>query len=191
MGFACQVRCWTCASFRCAHELDCRCRIGLDIAARRSQRRVRRGDDEKAAGTGRSGPASRCARIEKSINYFSGFAGGRCAPEVCFSRPINRMVDPDQSGDQYAEAPMRSGAVACGGCGTGPIRDGARFSDACGAPITTTPESAEYKQVTVLVADRTAVFDRAAGDGNWADRYRATATACGFQGHMAMAEAMR
>ena len=48
---------------------------------------------------------------------------------------------------------MRSGAVACGGCGTGPIRDGARFCDACGAPITTTPESAEYKQVTVLVAD--------------------------------------
>jgi len=48
---------------------------------------------------------------------------------------------------------MRSGAVACGGCGTGPIRDGARFCDAGGAPIATTPESAECKQVTMLVDD--------------------------------------
>jgi hypothetical protein len=29
------------------------------------------------------------------------------------------------------------------------------------------------------------------GYRDWVDRYRATATACGFQGHMAMAEEMR
>jgi adenylate cyclase len=29
------------------------------------------------------------------------------------------------------------------------------------------------------------------GYRDWLDRYRATATACGFQGHMAIAEAMR
>jgi len=40
-----------------------------------------------------------------------------------------------------------------------------------------------------------ALLARQAGDQtgyhDWVDRYRATATACGFQGHMAMAEAMR
>jgi len=56
---------------------------------------------------------------------------------------------------------MRSGAVASGGCGTGPIRDRARFCDACGAPTTTTPESAEYKQVTVLVANVARSMDMA------------------------------
>jgi adenylate cyclase len=29
------------------------------------------------------------------------------------------------------------------------------------------------------------------GYRDWVDRYRTTATACGFQGHMAIAEAMR
>jgi class 3 adenylate cyclase len=73
-------------------------------------------------------------------------------------------------------------AVACGACGTEPVRDGALFCDACGAPIAATRgparnqpaheqahheqahheqahheqallEQAEYKQVTVLFAD--------------------------------------
>ncbi|MDT5251551.1 MAG: hypothetical protein QOH07_491, partial [Mycobacterium sp.] len=56
---------------------------------------------------------------------------------------------------------MRSGAVSCGSCGTGPIRDGARFCDACGAPTATTHEPAEYKQVTVLVADVVRSMDMA------------------------------
>ena len=38
-------------------------------------------------------------------------------------------------------------------CGTEPARHTARFCDACGAPMTTTRERAEYKQVTVLFAD--------------------------------------
>ena len=42
--------------------------------------------------------------------------------------------------------------VACRTCGGGP-RAGARFCDACGAPIASTQPSAEYKQVTVLFAD--------------------------------------
>ena len=56
---------------------------------------------------------------------------------------------------------MRSGAVGCGSCGTGPIRDGARFCDACGAPTATRHELAEYKQVTVLVADVVRSMDMA------------------------------
>ena len=42
--------------------------------------------------------------------------------------------------------------VACRTCGGEP-RAGARFCDACGAPIASTQPSAEYKQVTVLFAD--------------------------------------
>jgi hypothetical protein len=107
---------------------------------------------------------------------------------------------------------MRTGAVACGGCGTGPIRDGARFCDACGAG--SAGEKALQERftfaalpvvdptVTVLVEpllQRGAAGDvHAAQEGGdqtgyreRVDRYRATATACGFQGHMAMAEEMR
>ena len=43
-------------------------------------------------------------------------------------------------------------AVTCRTCGGEP-RAGARFCDACGAPIASTQPSAEYKQVTVLFAD--------------------------------------
>ena len=42
--------------------------------------------------------------------------------------------------------------VACRTCGGEP-RAGARFCDACGAPIASTQPSAEYRQVTVLFAD--------------------------------------
>jgi adenylate cyclase len=43
-------------------------------------------------------------------------------------------------------------ATACRTCGTEP-RDGARFGDGCGAPVTAHDTHAEYKQVTVLFAD--------------------------------------
>src|SRR5580693_2199324 len=43
-------------------------------------------------------------------------------------------------------------ATACRTCGTEP-RQGARFCDGCGAPVTAHETHAEYKQVTVLFAD--------------------------------------
>jgi class 3 adenylate cyclase len=43
-------------------------------------------------------------------------------------------------------------ATACRTCGTEP-REGARFCDGCGAPVTEQDTRAEYKQVTVLFAD--------------------------------------
>jgi len=47
---------------------------------------------------------------------------------------------------------MTSAPTVCESCGT-ELRGGARFCDACGAPITASREPAEYKQVTVLFAD--------------------------------------
>ena len=44
-------------------------------------------------------------------------------------------------------------AAACGTCGTGALRDDAKFCDECGAPIAQAHRPAEYKQVTVLFAD--------------------------------------
>ena len=49
----------------------------------------------------------------------------------------------------------------CGSCGT-TTRDGARFCDACGFPLTTAVDAAEYKQVTVLFADVVRSMDIAA-----------------------------
>lgn len=43
-------------------------------------------------------------------------------------------------------------AVVCRSCGAEP-RVGARFCDACGSPIASSTDPAEYKQVTVLFAD--------------------------------------
>jgi adenylate cyclase len=40
----------------------------------------------------------------------------------------------------------------CRACGLG-LRDGAKFCDGCGASVSSPPEQAEYKQVTVLFAD--------------------------------------
>ncbi len=42
--------------------------------------------------------------------------------------------------------------AACRTCGTEP-REGARFCDGCGAPVTEQDTRAEYKQVTVVFAD--------------------------------------
>jgi adenylate cyclase len=57
-------------------------------------------------------------------------------------------------------------AVAtCRTCGTEP-RAGARFCDACGAPIAASQPPAEYKQVTVLFADVVRSMDIAAAVGS-------------------------
>ena len=60
-------------------------------------------------------------------------------------------------------------AISCGACGAG-LRDGARFCDACGSPVTTADSHAEYKQVTVLFADVVHSMDIAAAVG--AERLR-------------------
>src|SRR3984893_53785 len=60
-------------------------------------------------------------------------------------------------------------AAACRTCGT-ELRDGARFCDGCGAPVTEHDTHAEYKQVTVLFADVVHSMDIAAAVG--AERVR-------------------
>jgi adenylate cyclase len=55
-------------------------------------------------------------------------------------------------------------ATACRACGTEP-REGARFCDGCGAPVTERDAHAEYKQVTVLFADVVHSMDIAAAVG--------------------------
>ena len=60
-------------------------------------------------------------------------------------------------------------ATACRTCGTEP-REGARFCDGCGAPVTAHDTHAEFKQVTVLFADVVHSMDIAAAVG--AERLR-------------------
>ncbi len=60
-------------------------------------------------------------------------------------------------------------ATACRACGIEP-REGARFCDGCGAPVTELDTRAEYKQVTVLFADVVHSMDIAAAVG--AERLR-------------------
>jgi adenylate cyclase len=60
-------------------------------------------------------------------------------------------------------------ATACRTCGTEP-REGARFCDGCGEPVTAHDTRAEYKQVTVLFADVVHSMDIAAAVG--AERLR-------------------
>ena len=55
-------------------------------------------------------------------------------------------------------------AAACRAFGTEP-REGARFCDSCGAPVTGQGTRAEYKQVTVLFADVVHSMDIAAAVG--------------------------
>src|SRR6201997_5447901 len=55
-------------------------------------------------------------------------------------------------------------AAVCRTCGTEP-REGARFCDGCGAPVTAHDTHAEYKQVTVLFADVVHSMDIAASVG--------------------------
>ncbi|HUO36530.1 MAG TPA: adenylate/guanylate cyclase domain-containing protein [Mycobacterium sp.] len=61
-------------------------------------------------------------------------------------------------------------ALACATCGTEPSRVGARFCDACGAPLGASERQAEFKQVTVLFADVVRSMDIAAAVG--AERLR-------------------
>ncbi len=60
-------------------------------------------------------------------------------------------------------------ATACRTCGAEP-REGARFCDGCGAPVTAHDTHAEFKQVTVLFADVVHSMDIAAAVG--AERLR-------------------
>ena len=60
-------------------------------------------------------------------------------------------------------------ATACRTCGT-EAREGARFCDGCGAPVTGQDTRAEYKQVTVLFADVVHSMDIASAVG--AERLR-------------------
>src|ERR1700677_3425702 len=60
-------------------------------------------------------------------------------------------------------------SAACRRCGT-EAREGARFCDGCGAPVTAHDTHAEYKQVTVLFADVVHSMDIAAAVG--AERWR-------------------
>jgi len=74
----------------------------------------------------------------------------------------------------YLESTLNAGAglaegrvtaiAVCRTCGTEP-REGARFCDGCGAPVTAHDTRAEYKQVTVLFADVVHSMDLAATVG--------------------------
>ena len=55
-------------------------------------------------------------------------------------------------------------AAACRACALG-LREGARFCDGCGAPVTADPSLAEFKQVTILFADVVRSMDIAAHVG--------------------------
>ena len=78
------------------------------------------------------------------------------------------LVNRETRGPEAAEGRMTA-ATACRTCGTEP-REGARFCDGCGAPVTEQETRAEYKQVTVLFADVVHSMDIAAAVG--AERLR-------------------
>src|SRR6201997_5395039 len=73
------------------------------------------------------------------------------------------LVNRETRGPEPAEGRMTA-ATACRTCGTEP-REGARFCDGCGAPVTEQDTHAEYKQVTVLFADVAHSMDIAAAVG--------------------------
>ena len=72
--------------------------------------------------------------------------------------PYAELLGP--RGLEAAEGRMTA-ATACRTCGT-ELREGARFCDGCGAPVTAHDTHAEYKQVTVLFADVVGSMDLAA-----------------------------
>ena len=55
-------------------------------------------------------------------------------------------------------------AGSCLACGLG-LREGARFCDGCGAPVSAQAQPAEYKQVSILFADVVRSMDIAARVG--------------------------
>ena len=78
------------------------------------------------------------------------------------------LVNRDLGGRKRRKGRMTA-ATACPTCRTEP-REGARFCDGCGAPVTEQDTRAEYKQVTVLFADVVGSMDIAEAVG--AERLR-------------------
>ena len=78
------------------------------------------------------------------------------------------LVNREPRGPEPAKGRMTA-ATACRTCAIEP-REGARFSDGCGAPVTANDTRAEYKQVTVLFADVVHSMDLASAVG--AERLR-------------------
>src|SRR6516165_9819460 len=78
------------------------------------------------------------------------------------------LVNREPRGPGSAEGRVTA-IAACRTCGTEP-REGARFCDSCGAPVTAHDTRAEYKQVTVLFADVVHSMDLASAVG--AERLR-------------------
>jgi len=64
---------------------------------------------------------------------------------------------------------MTAAGLLCGSCGA-QLSAKAKFCSECGAPVTSAPKPAEYKQVTVLFADVVHSMDIAAAVG--AERLR-------------------
>jgi class 3 adenylate cyclase len=75
-------------------------------------------------------------------------------------RTAYRLGNPRWVGSEIGGADMTAGVV-CVSCGTG-LRENAKFCDDCGAPIATSDDRPEYKQVTVLFADVVRSMDIAA-----------------------------
>jgi adenylate cyclase len=73
----------------------------------------------------------------------------------------------DNTGD--GRGALTAAGLSCGSCGTG-LPPNSKFCNECGAPVTTTARSAEYKQVTVLFADVVHSMDIASAVG--AERLR-------------------
>ena len=87
------------------------------------------------------------------------------------------LVNREPRGPEPAKGRMTA-ATACRTCAIEP-REGARFSDGCGAPVTANDTRAEYKQVTVLFADVVHSMDIAAVSGINAPRSGDQARAVG------------
>src|ERR1700735_5918291 len=82
----------------------------------------------------------------------------------CISLLRRRASYAGEPGPRGPAEGRMTAATACRTCGTEP-RQGARFCDACGAPVTQQDTRAEYKQVTVLFADVVHSMDIAAAVG--------------------------
>ena len=59
-------------------------------------------------------------------------------------------IDVDSAGDNRGA--LTAAGLSCGSCGT-ELPPNSKFCNECGAPVVQAPQSAEYKQVTVLFAD--------------------------------------
>jgi len=68
----------------------------------------------------------------------------------------------DSTGD--GRGALTAAGLSCGSCGT-ELPPNSKFCNECGAPVTKTTRSAEYKQVTVLFADVVHSMDIASAVG--------------------------